>query len=163
VPADTLVQLVGVPKPAPWKKDLFRAIDGRSAAAALEAARMAEIRHFVYVSVAQPAPVMKSYVAVRAEAEAKIRSSRLPGTILRPWYVLGPGHRWPLALVPLYGVLSRLPSTREGALRLGLLSLEEMTRALVWAVEHPPRVGEMRILDVPSIRDLASGHDPRST
>ena len=23
-------------------------------------------------------------------------------TILRPWYVLGPGHRWPYALKPMY-------------------------------------------------------------
>ena len=30
---DTLVQLVGVPKPAPWKGPRFRAIDGPSAAA----------------------------------------------------------------------------------------------------------------------------------
>jgi uncharacterized protein YbjT (DUF2867 family) len=161
-PADTLVQLVGVPRPAPWKKDLFRAIDGRSAAAALEAARSAEVRHFVYVSVAQPAPVMKSYVAVRAEVEARIRSSRLPATILRPWYVLGPGHRWPLALVPLYGILARLPPTREGARRLGLLSLAEMTAALLWAIEHPPGAGETRILDVPAIRGLARVRDPRA-
>ena len=38
---DTVVQLVGVPKPAPWKGPQFRAIDGPSAMAAIRAAAAA--------------------------------------------------------------------------------------------------------------------------
>jgi hypothetical protein len=64
--------------------------------------------------------------------------------------VLGPGHRWPLVLAPVYAVLERLPATRESAQRLGFVTLEQMTRALVWAVEHAP-TGE-RVLAVPEIR-----------
>lgn len=153
-PADTLVQLVGVPRPAPWKGALFRAVDRRSALAALDAAIAARIRHFVYVSVAQPAPVMRAYVSVRADVEARIRSSRIPATILRPWYVLGPGHRWPLAFVPVYALLARLPAMAEGARRLGLIELGEMTCALLWAVENPAGE-EVRVLDVPAIKRLA--------
>ena len=70
--ADTLVHLVGVPKPAPWKGSQFRAIDGPSAVAAIRAAREAGVRHMVYVSVAHPAPVMRDYIAVRSECEAAI-------------------------------------------------------------------------------------------
>ncbi len=62
-PADTLVHLVGVPHPAPWKADQFRKIDLVSVHASVAAAREAGIRHFVYLSIAQPAPIMKSYVA----------------------------------------------------------------------------------------------------
>jgi hypothetical protein len=36
-------------------------------------------------------------------------------TILRPWYVLGPGHQWPYLLLPMYKLMELLPSTREGA------------------------------------------------
>src|SRR5213593_2150021 len=108
--ADTLVHLVGVPQAAPWKADQFRTIDLPSARAAIEAARAAGISHFVYVSVAQPAPVMKAYIAVRAECEALIRASGLNATVLRPWYVLGPGHRWPILLKPIYAVLEFLPA-----------------------------------------------------
>ena len=149
-PADTLVHLVGTPHPSPAKAASFRAVDLPSVDAALAAARAARIAHFVYVSVAQPAPVMQAYVAVRQEGEARIRASGIPATILRPWYVLGPGHRWPYLLIPMYWVLEALPSTRDGAQRLGLVTLEQMLRALTWSVESAG--SESRVLDVPAIR-----------
>ena len=43
-----------------------------------------------------------------------------------PWYVLGPGHRWPYLLLPMYKLMELLPSTRAGATRLGLVTLEQM-------------------------------------
>ena len=149
-PADTFVQLVGASHPNPSKADEFRAVDLASARAAVSAAVEAGIQHFVYVSVAQPAPVMKAYVAVRGECEEIIRKSGLNATILRPWYVLGPGHRWPYLLVPLYWLFERLPGTRESARRLGLVSIDQMVRALIGAVEHPCQ--GIRILGVPDIR-----------
>lgn len=153
-PGETLVQLVGVPNPRPSKARQFRDIDLVSAGESLAAARRAGARHLVYVSVAQPAPVMRAYLAVRAEVEAMIRESGLPATILRPWYVLGPGHRWPYLLVPLYWIGERIAATREGARRLGLVTLREMTAALVRAVEEP--ADGLRILAVPEIRAAAS-------
>jgi len=149
-PAETFVQLIGVTHPNPSKKDEFRAVDLASARAAIEAAREAGIRHFVYVSVAQPAPVMKFYIQVRAEAENMIRESGMNATILRPWYVLGPGRRWPVLLKPMYWLMERIPSTRESAQRLGLVTLEQMVGALVRSVESP--VQGVRILGVPEIR-----------
>jgi len=149
-PAETFVQLVGVTHPNPAKKDEFRAVDLGSARAAIEAAREAGVKHFVYVSVAQPAPVMKYYIAVRAEAEQMVRQSGLNATVLRPWYVLGPGRRWPVILKPMYWLMERFPSTRESAERLGLVTLEQMVGALVWSVEHPAQ--DVRILGVPEIR-----------
>jgi hypothetical protein len=71
---------------------------------------------------------------------------------VRPWYVLGPGHRWPWILLPFYALAEMLPATRDGARRLGLVTLAQMTRALVHAVEHPPPPGAPRIVDVPGIR-----------
>src|SRR5262249_3358812 len=117
------------------------------------AARRAAVRHLVYVSVAHPAPAMHAYVSVRKEGEALIAASGLPATILRPWYVLGPGHRWPAAMLPAYWVMERLPWTRESALRLGLVRLPQMVAALVVAVENPP--AGVRFAGVPEIRDSA--------
>ena len=54
----TLVQLVGVTHPSPAKAAQFREIDLKSAIEAVSAAKTAGVKHFVYVSVAQPAPVM---------------------------------------------------------------------------------------------------------
>jgi uncharacterized protein YbjT (DUF2867 family) len=149
-PAETFVQLVGVTHPNPAKKDEFRAVDLGSARAAVKAAREAGVAHFVYVSVAQPAPVMKFYIEVRAEVERMIRESGLNATILRPWYVLGPGRRWPLVLKPVYWLMERIPATRESARRLGLVTIDQMVAALVRSVEHPAQ--GVRILNVPDIR-----------
>lgn len=158
-PADTFVHLVGTPRPAPWKARAFREVDQRSALAGIVAAKAAQVPHFVYVSVAQPAPVMHAYVRVRAECEAAIGVAGLVATILRPWYVLGPGHAWPLALRPAYALLEAFPSTREGAVRLGFVTLEQMVAAMVGAIEHPPR--HTRILETREIR--ASRPDRRKS
>ena len=156
-PSSTFVQLVGVSHPSPAKAAEFQAIDRASGLGAVDVARNAGIQHFIYLSVAQPAPVMKSYIAVRAECEKALLASGMNVTILRPWYVLGPGHRWPYALLPMYWLCERIPSTREGARRLGLVTLDEMVGTLVSAVENPS-VGA-RFIGVPQIR---AGNIPAS-
>ena len=150
-PGDTLMHLVGTPHPSPRKAAEFERVDLPSIRASVEAGKKMRIAHMVYVSVAQPAPVMHAYVAVRAHGEALIRESGIPATILRPWYVVGPGHRWALALTPLYGIAKLFPPARDGATRLGLVTLDQMVAALITAVESPPREG-VRILEVPDIR-----------
>jgi len=149
-PSDTFVQLVGVPRPSPAKAREFREIDLVSGRASVAAARGAGIKHFVYVSVAQPAPVMKAYQEVRAEVESLLRESGMRATVLRPWYVLGPGHRWPYMLVPFYWLMERVPSKRETAQRLGLVTHAQMTSALLRAVEEPAE--DFRVVTVPQIR-----------
>ncbi len=149
-PASTFVQLVGVAHPSPAKAAGFRSVDLVAGREAVAAASYAGIQHFVYVSVAQPAPMMKAYQEVRAECEAAIRSSGLQATILRPWYVLGPGHRWPYLLIPAYWLFEKLSSTREGAQRLGLVTLEQMLHALTNVIASP--APNVRVLGVPEIR-----------
>jgi uncharacterized protein YbjT (DUF2867 family) len=149
-PADTFVQLVGVAHPSPAKGKEFRRVDFASACGAIAAAAKARVQHFVYLSVAYPAPMMKSYIAVRLECEERLRASGMNATILRPWYVLGPGHRWPYTLMPLYWLFAALPPTRAGAQRLGLVTLAQMTVALAQAVENPAT--GVRLVEVPEIR-----------
>lgn len=149
-PCDTLVHLVGVTHPNPSKADQFRNIDLKSIREALSAAKASGVRRIVYVSVAQPAPVMKAYVAARAKGEEMLRASGLNVTILRPWYVLGPGRRWPVLLLPMYWLMELIPATRESARRLGLVNTRQMIQALCAAVENPPQ--GLRIVDVAGIR-----------
>lgn len=150
-PSDTFVHLIGTPHPSPAKVQQFRDIDLVSVQAAVAAASRSDVRHFVYLSVAYPAPIMATYIAVREEGEALIRASAVPATFLRPFYVLGPGHWWPYPLVPLFAVLKRIPGTREGARRLGPVTLAQMIRSLVSAVENPPATG-VREVNAPEIR-----------
>ena len=158
-PADTFIHLVGVPHPSPRKGELFRTVDLVAAREAIRVAAELGIRHFIYMSVAHPAPVMKAYIAVRKQCEDLIRQQHLDATILRPWYVLGPGHRWPRALLPLYKLAEWLPVTRQGARRLGLVTLQEMIIGMAQAVESPAH--GVRIVEVPEIRAAQLSLEPR--
>ncbi|MEP7151992.1 MAG: hypothetical protein ABI856_09800 [Nitrospira sp.] len=62
----------------------------------------------------------------------------------------------PLALVPTYCLLERLPATREAATRLGLVTIQEMLAALVWSIEHLPE--RTRVIEVPEFRRLGCGN-----
>ena len=147
----TLVHLVGTPHPNPSKASEFERVDLASIRASVEAARRASIAHLVYVSVAHPAPVMHAYIAARIAGEAAVVGSGLRATILRPWYVVGPGHWWPLMLAPLYAIGEWLPGMRESARRLGLVTLPQMVAALVRAIEEP-LAERVRYVDVAAIR-----------
>jgi uncharacterized protein YbjT (DUF2867 family) len=149
--ADTFVHLVGVAHPNPRKAAEFRAIDLKSCQEAVRAAVEAGVRHFVYLSVARPAPIMQEYQAARAEGERLVSESGMKATFVRPWYVLGPGRTWPYALVPLYALARLLPPTREGAQRLALVTLAQITQALAWAVENPPE--HLQTIEPPQMRE----------
>ena len=151
-PDDTVIHLVGTPHPSPAKAKQFEEIDLASIRATVNAARRVGIGHLVYVSVAQPAPVMRAYLWVRGLGETMIKEAGFTATILRPWYVLGPGHRWPIVLLPFYKIAECFSSTRDSAERLGLVTIDQMASALVHAVENPPDGGKIRIFDVPAIR-----------
>ena len=155
---ETLVQLVGTPRPSPAKAQQFRDVDLVSIRAASEAAVLARIAHIVYVSVAHPAPMMRAYIAVRREGESLVRATGIPATILRPWYVLGPGHWWPYGLLPAYWLLEHVPSKREAALRLGLVTHAQMIAALMSAIERGPEGAG--VMEVPAIRNARRRRAP---
>jgi uncharacterized protein YbjT (DUF2867 family) len=151
--SDTFVHLIRTPHPSPAKAKQFRDVDLVSIQVATKAARHAGVRHFVYLSVAQPAPMMKAFIDVRSAGEAMVRESGIPATFVRPWYVLGPGHRWPYAILPIYWILEQLPNTKDSARRLGLVTIDEMLNALAWAVQNPS--SGVQIVDIPRIRELS--------
>lgn len=142
------MQLVGVAHPSPSKARQFREIDLKSCAESVAAAVKTRVGHFVYVSVAHPAPVT-AYIKVRRRCAEMIRASGLDATILRPWYVLGPGHYWPYLLKPGYWIARQIPSLRESAVRLGLVTRKQMIAALAATIESP--ANGVRVLEVPEI------------
>jgi uncharacterized protein YbjT (DUF2867 family) len=147
--ADTFIHLIGVSHPSPAKARQFIEIDLKSAKEAIRVASGAHVRHFLYMSVAHPAPVMRAYVEARSASEQLLRESGLNATIVRPWYVLGPGHRWPYFLLPLYAIARLFPATRDSARRLAPVTLRQMLRSMEAAVEDPPN--GIRILEAPQI------------
>jgi uncharacterized protein YbjT (DUF2867 family) len=155
-PSDTFVQLVGVAHPSPAKAREFQSIDLASIRESVRAVSGSTIRHFVYLSVAMPAPAMKAYVAVREEGERLVRDSAIAATFVRPWYVLGPGHRWPYAVLPAYWVWSLFD--RDTSSRLYPVRLAQVVRAMVDAVEHPP--DGVRVIEAPEMRRVTKSPSP---
>jgi uncharacterized protein YbjT (DUF2867 family) len=153
-PGASVVHLIGTPHPNPAKAAEFVRVDLGSIRACADAARRGGASHIVYVGVAHPAPVMRAYIAARVEGEALVVATGIPATILRPWYVLGPGHRWPIVLVPLYALFRALPATRASAERLGLVTRTQMVAAILHALANPPQ--GVRVIEVPEIRRFAS-------
>jgi len=150
----TFIQLLGVSHPGPSKKNLFYKIDYASAKVSAGAAEQAACQHFVYVSVAQtPTSVMHDYQVCRAECEKMIRQSSLKTSIIRPWYIIGPGHYWPLFFLPLFKLLEFIPKTSAKAKSLRLVYLKQMLDALVYAVENPPTEA-VRIFEIDHIRRI---------
>lgn len=151
--ADTFVHLVGVSHPSPAKAREFVEVDLQSALESIAVAKAANVSHFVYLSVAHPAPVMKAYIDVRMKCEDALSQSGINATILQPWYVLGPGHRWPYLLIPFYRLAELIPATRESAIRLGLVTIQEMVSALVYSIENP--LQGRRVLNTQGIREAS--------
>ena len=134
------------------KAKQFREIDLRSVKASVDAAAMAGVSHFVYISVAMSASkLMAAYQAVRQEGEAYCKSKNLPCTFIRPWYVLGPGHHLPVLLLPLYGIAELVPSWRQKARAMALVTLGQVLRTLIKRVEAEPV--PVRIIDTRQIRN----------
>jgi uncharacterized protein YbjT (DUF2867 family) len=155
IPANaTFIQLLGVAHPGPKKKEQFKTIDLASAKASALAAKDAGVKHIIYVSVAQiPTNIMKDYQQCRADGEAFIRATEIPATFIRPWYVVGPAHYWPLLFSPLFKILEWIPSTSQKAKALRLVSLKQMLNTLVYAVEHEPK-DKINIIEIESIRKM---------
>lgn len=156
-PADTFLQLVGTPHPGPGKAAEFERIDWVSLRESVQAAHAAQVQHFVYLSVAHPVPAMRAYQAVRVRGERTILDSGLRATMLRPWYVLGPKHWWPIAALPFYGIAALVPSVRDTARRAGLVTIAQMVRAIVASIEAGPPAAGTRLVDVPAIRRARYG------
>jgi uncharacterized protein YbjT (DUF2867 family) len=153
IPVDCVfVHMVGVSHPGPKKKDLFYSVDLASLKVSVEAAKQAKAKHFVYISVAQsPTKVMVDYQEARRQGEEAVLASGLTSTFIRPWYVVGPGHYWPLLFQPVFKLLEIIPATSAKAKSLALVSLKQMLNTLKQVVTNPPK-GFNYIVEVPDIK-----------
>lgn len=149
------VQLLGVPHPSPKKAKQFREIDLRSVKASADAASVAGALHFIYISVAMTASkLMQTYQEVRKEGEKYCLSKTFNCTFIRPWYVLGPGHWWPVSLLPFYGLAEIIPSWRKKARAMALVTINQILKTLVNVTENEPL--PFRIIEVRDIRNPVS-------
>jgi len=149
------VQLLGVAHPSSKKAKQFMEIDLRSAKTSADAAALAGVSHFIYLSVTMsPSKIMRAYQQVRKEGEEYCLQKKLNCTFVRPWYVLGPGHWWPVLLLPFYGLAELIPSWRKQARAKGLVSIKQMLAALTTIVAAEP--APLKVYEVSDIRKVLS-------
>jgi len=149
---DTFIHLIGVAHPGPFKKDKFNSIDLVSIQQAVPAAIKAGIKHFVYLSIAHSAPLMNDFINVRLKGEELLRKSGINSSFIRPWYVLGPEHYWPYLFLPFYKLFELIPATKEAALRLGLVKIDQIINCITSSVQNPSE--GIKIYDVRDIKEF---------
>lgn len=133
------IHLIGVSHPSPAKKELFKKVDGVSIAEAVNAARERQVSHFIYLSVSPyPSGIMRDYQLVRAGGEALLEQSGLHVSFVRPWYVLGPGHWWPVLLKPVFWLASLNPAWAARAQHFDTVTIQQMINTLMMAVKSTP-------------------------
>jgi len=150
-PSSIFIHLVGVPHPSPAKKEAFKKIDLVSVREAIKAAAFTKTSHFIYLSVAMHSTkIMKEFQAIRATGERLLRDSEIPSSFIRPWYVIGPGHYWPLLLKPLIWLLQFIPAISQTAKKLDTVTIAQIIRTLIYTVRNPP--DQVAIYEVSDIK-----------
>ena len=145
------VQLLGVPHPNPKKAPLFDLIDLNSVKQSALAAKHAGVSHFIYVSVSmEPSSLLHAYQHTRKQGEEVCRNAGLNCTFIRPWYVLGPGHWWPVLLLPLYFIARLIPSLKHKAKAFDLVTIHQMIKTLINTVEAQPE--SLKIINIQEIK-----------
>jgi nucleoside-diphosphate-sugar epimerase len=146
--------------------ELYDLINRAGTAQLATAAAQAGINHFVFVSSIRaqcgpvtdrvlterdPATPIDSYGRSKLAAEAAVRSSGVPFTILRPVMLYGPGVKGNLALL-LRAARSRLPlPVKDFTNRRSLLGIENFVSALTFVLSAPAAIGETYVVADPGI------------
>jgi len=145
---------------------LYDSVNRRATAELAAAAARQGIKRFVFVSSirAQSGPAADhaltendaptptdAYGRSKLAAEAAVRASGVPFTILRPVLLYGPGAKGYFALL-LRIVMTRVPlPLRDFVNRRSLLSLDNFTSALIYVLASPATLGETYIVADPGM------------
>ncbi|MGO9399127.1 MAG: NAD-dependent epimerase/dehydratase family protein [Xanthobacteraceae bacterium] len=163
---DQVVHLAGIAHTGGGAPELYDRVNRRATAELAAASAAAGVRHFVFVSSIRaqsgpsadhalterdaPAPT-DAYGRSKLAAEAAVRSSGVPFTILRPALFYGPGVKGNFALL-LRAALSRFPlPVKDFVNRRSLISLDNFISALDFVLSSPTTIGETYVVADPGI------------
>jgi len=163
---DQVVHLAGIAHTGGVAPELYDRVNHRATAELAAASAAAGVHHFVFVSSIRaqsgpsadhalterdaPAPT-DAYGRSKLAAEAAVRSSGVPFTILRPTLFYGPGVKGNFALL-LRAALSRFPlPVKDFVNRRSLISLDNFISALDFVLSSPATIGETYVVADPGI------------
>ncbi len=168
---DAVVHLASIAHVGPGvPADLYDRVNHRATVSLAQAAQDAGVSRFVFVSSirAQSGPTSdhtltetdeprptEPYGISKLAAENALRAMTLPGVILRPTLVYGPGVKGNFAALLRYA-RSRLPLP-FGALKKqrSLLNIDGLVQAIAFALQNPKAVGQTYIVADPSPASVA--------
>jgi len=163
---EQVVHLAGIAHSRGVSPDLFDRVNHQGTAQLAQAAAQAGVGHFVFVSSIRaqcgpaadhaltehdpPAPV-DAYGASKLAAEAAVRASGVPFTILRPVALYGPGVKGYFKLLARIAA-SPLPlPVKDFGNRRSLLGIDNFISALSFVLATPTTIGEIYVVADPGI------------
>jgi nucleoside-diphosphate-sugar epimerase len=163
---DQVVHLAGIAHTRGADAASYDRINRLATARLATAAVRAGIKHFVFVSSIRaqsgpaadhalterddPAPT-DAYGASKLAAEAAVRSSGVPFTILRPVLLYGPGVKGNLALLARAAATPLPLPVRDFGNRRSLLGIDNFVSALAFVLATPAAIGETYVVADPGI------------
>jgi UDP-glucose 4-epimerase len=163
---DQVIHLAGIAHTGGVAPELYDRVNRQATAELAAAAARGGVRHFVFISSVraqsgpsadhalterdEPAPT-DAYGRSKLAAEAAVRASGVPFTILRPALFYGPGVKGNFALL-LRAALSRWPlPLRDFVNRRSLVSIDNFISALTFVLSSPTAIGETYVVADPGI------------
>jgi len=163
---DQVVHLAGIAHTRGADRMSYDRVNRQATAQLAAAAAQAGVKHFVFVSSIRaqsgpaadhalterddPAPT-DAYGTSKLAAEAAVRASGVPFTILRPVLLYGPGVKGNLALLAR-AAATRLPlPVKDFGNRRSLLGIDNFISALAFVLATPATVGETYVVADPGI------------
>ncbi|MBK8485050.1 MAG: NAD(P)H-binding protein [Saprospiraceae bacterium] len=142
IPKDCIfIHLLGVAHPSPQKKAAFLNIDRRALKDVANVANERNSKAFIYLSVAmEPSSIMKDFQEAKSLGEKYLESLHLNSIFVRPWYIIGPGHWWPIFFIPLFKLLEIIPATSMKARKFSLITIHQMISSLIYIINHIDKV-----------------------
>jgi NADH dehydrogenase len=139
---DTVAHLVGIIEERGGQT--FQKVHFEGTANVVEEAAVAGVKHFIYVSalgadIDSPFP----YAKTKAQAEAEIKSSGIPFTIIRPSLVIGPGGGFVgkmLDLVNFPGPFMPVPGSGETMFQP--IFVDDLVQCIVSTIDNPDAIGK---------------------
>jgi len=121
----------------------FQKVHYEGTANMVDEAKAAGIKHFIYVSalgadINSPFP----YAKTKAQAEAELKSSGIPYTIIRPSLVIGPGGGFVEKMLDLVNAPGPfLPVPGSGETKFQPIFVDDLVRCIVSTIGNPEALG----------------------
>ena len=140
---DATINLVGIIREDPGRDITFERLHIQATINVLSAAKHAGVkRHLQMSALGTQADSTSGYFRTKYLAEREVRRSGLDFTIFRPSIIYGPNDMLVNMLAKLISTLPVVPVIGDGSYQLQPISVEDVVRCFVEALEKPETIGE---------------------